>query len=836
MEKCCLKKFAHLNDDFLLSRKPKAIGFAKMNIILSQTLFLLIVLLPVLNIQAATRTSTAAGGNWNATGSWVNGGSLGIPAPGDDIVIAVGATMTVTTNTTCNSITWTGNPTSNGTYTLTVNAGVSLTVTGNMIIGAATNNNRNRQINVLGTLNCDGDFEMGASGGDSRDVYISIGTNGIVNIIGNLIMASSFARHHVDMTGNARINIGGNVASNAAGTGTGGGFTNPPAGSIINLNGTLPQNFWPQNAPTYSGTLKINNQAGVTFRKAMNLNASTLTIGDLVSNSLLKDSGFAITCTGTLNLENGSTYQLGRVGGAGGTSTQFPAFGAINIDLGTTVHYAHANTAQTISTVPSYANLLLSTTTSYNKTIAAGTLTVRGNLTIEANTTFNGANDPDVDIGGDFTNSGTFTSGTGLFTMNGTTNQSITGTALFSGGLTINNTGSGGSNTVTINNNITTAGNLTLTDGELDMGSFTANRTAAGGTLTIANGTRLIIGGTNGLPINYSTHSIGATSTVEYNGTTNTVTAPNSSQAYGNLVIAASGATTTGTFSIARTLTVTGSLIASSGIITMNNVASAISNSGTLTFNDLTISSTPTSQAQYNTSFTVAGTFATSGAITFAPTGGTITMTGATGAINNPSGTLTFQNLVINGTEISATGNFGVVGNMNVSTIFNPSATTIISGGGTLTGSGTVNVSRIASVPSFGAQYTIANKTLGSLTVDYIGAGNQTVDAHDYGNLVISTNGSRTVTFINGGTVGVSGVFTPTTVTTTYVVTGNIFDYNGSGAQTITAFTYNNLIVSNNGIKLIPASVIVNCQTIAIEDDAAIEINADGGGRLNVEN
>lgn len=773
-----------------------------------------------ITIKAATITSNNVTGFWDAGATWIGGVA---PGPGDDVIINASATITVRTNVTCLSLTWTGDPTAS--RTLTINNNFSLTVTEDINLGAPTSGTKNRTINVIGTLNCDGNFIMAASGNNGRDIVLSIQTTGIANIVGNLQMESAFARHHVDMVGNAQINIGGNIGANAAGTTTGGGFTNPPAGSIINLNGTLPQNFFTQNAPTHSGTFKINNAAGVILRRTLALGTSTLTIGDLTANSLLKDSGFSITSTGTLNLENGSTLMLGRYSGTGGTATVLPSFGTMNIDLGTTVDYAHINANQNVSVTPQYANLTFSSSVARTRVILAGTLTVRNNLTIGSNTTFDGnTNDPATNLGGNFINNGTFTSGTGLFTMNGTTNQSITGTALFSGGLTINNAGAGGSNTITINNNITTAGNLTLTDGELDLGSFTANRTAAGGTLTIANGTRLIIGGTNGLPADYSTHSIGATSTVEYNGTTNDVTAPNSSQAYGNLVIAASGATTTGTFPIARILTVTGSLIASSGIITMNNVASAISNSGTLTFNDLTVSSTPTSQAQYNTSFTVAGTFATSGAITFAPTGGTITMTGAAGAINNLSGTLTFQNLVINGTEISAAGNFGVVGNMTVSTIFNPSATTIISGGGTLTGSGTVNVTRIASVPSFGAQYTITNKTLGSLTVDYIGAGNQTVDAHDYGNLVISTNGSRTVTFINGGTIGVSGVFTPTTVTTTYVVTGNIFDYNGSGAQTVTAFSYNDLVISNAGAKTILAGSTVNCSTITMNDDAILTL------------
>ncbi len=1109
-------------------------------------------------IQGATITSVPAGGNWNATTTWVDGI---IPGIADDVIIATNASITVTDNRSCNSITWQAGSLT-ATRTLTINSGVTLTVT-NAITYVNPAANFNRNVSVSGTLNC-GSINMPTTGGNSQDCILTINSTGIVNITGNLIMQTTFARNHVDMpAAGAVLNIGGNVGNAAAPTAAGGGFTTP---RTINLNGTLPQNYWPATAGTAT-LFKVNNTAGVILRLAITV--TTLTIGDVTANSLFKDSGNTVTSTGTLNLQNNSTFRLGRYSGGGGTATVFPAFATRNIDLGTTIEYAHINAAQTVSTTPQYANLTFSSTVAQSRTIAAGTLTVRQNLTIGVNTTFLGStNNPVTDLGGNFVNNGTFTSGTGLFTMNGTTNQSITGTAAFTGGLTINNTGGGGSNTITLNNNITTTGNLTITSGILDLGAFTANRTAAGGTMTISNGTRLIIGGTNSLPTNYTTHVIGATSTVEYDGTTNAVTAPNGGVAYGNLEIDATGATTsasfpvagilsvitsrsliasagtitmndvassitnsgtltfsgltiaatptaqsqyntsynvagvltinggvtfaptggtitmsaagssivnsgtttfnsltiaatptsqaqyntsfsidgaltingsvtfaptggtitmsdvgssiansgtttfqnliiaatptaqsqyntsysvagaltingsvtfaptggtitmsavgssiansgtttfqnliiaatptaqsqyntsfsvaaaltinggvtfaptggtitmsaagssianTGTktfnnltiaatptaqsqyntsFSVAGALTINGSVtfaptggtitmsavgssIANSGTttfqnliiaatptaqsqyntsfsvaaaltinggvtfaptggtITMNNVASSISNAGTLTFNNLTVSATPTSQAQYNTSFTVAGTFATSGAITFAPTGGTITMSGGAGAINNASGTLTFQNLTVSGSSVTSSGNFSVVVTMNVTGEFNPGAASIISGAGTLTGNGRVYVTRTAATPTFGAQYTITNKTLTNLTVDFSGAGAQTVDAQDYGNLVISTNGTRTVTLVNGGTIRVSGVFNSTTVTTTYVVTGNTFEYNGSGAQTIRAFTYNNLIISNAGAKTVLAGTTVNCQTLEINNSAVLTL------------
>ena len=122
------------------------------------------------------------------------------------------------------------------------------------------------------------------------------------------------------------------------------------------------------------------------------------------------------------------------------------------------------------------------------------------------------------------------------------------------------------------------------------------NRTAAGGTLTVSNGSTLKIGGTNPLPTNYSAHSIGATSTIEYSGTNQTVSPLNSSQSYGNLTISGSGTKTLGgAISVATKLLITaGTLDVSAANFALNiagdftnNVAAANFNprAGTVTFN-----------------------------------------------------------------------------------------------------------------------------------------------------------------------------------------------------------------------------------------------------------
>ncbi|MFZ0063444.1 MAG: Calx-beta domain-containing protein, partial [Pyrinomonadaceae bacterium] len=254
------------------------------------------------------------------------------------------------------------------------------------------------------------------------------------------------------------------------------------------------------------------------------------------------------------------------------------------------------------------------------------------------------------------------------------------------------------------------------------------------------------------------------------------------------------------------------------------------------------------------------------------------------------SGTLnpTFFNLTDSNVTnpLTISNSIAVSGTLNVNganAILAPAATSVISGAGTLTGTGTARVTRTLATADFSSQYTITNKTLTNLTVEYIGTAAQVLSPITFGPLKINngngvniTSGTSTVnglltlttgalgvgnqilvinngssvvagsitsnptgtvnynqssngqnvrafnygnlTFSNftkvlepAGTIGISGVFTPGTAIG-HTITGSTINFNGTGAQTVPAFNYNNLTISGargaNNVTLANAGTI----------------------------
>ena len=205
--------------------------------------------------------------------------------------------------------------------------------------------------------------------------------------------------------------------------------------------------------------------------------------------------------------------------------------------------------------------------------------------------------------------------------------------------------------------------------------------------------------------------------------------------------------------------------------------------------------------------------------------GGTSTFnfngTGAQSLSATGTGTpITFFNLTDSNTTqpLAINNSINVNGTLNVNganAILNPAAATIIAGTGTLTGTGTARATRTAATADFLTQYTITNKTLTNLTIDYNGAGSQTVNnAPAYSNLVISNSGTKTLqgntvitgslniaaaTFASGNfNFALGGNWTNSSVFT--AGTGTVTFQGSSGTQTLTGnTTFFNLTLNNSG-------------------------------------
>ena len=195
----------------------------------------------------------------------------------------------------------------------------------------------------------------------------------------------------------------------------------------------------------------------------------------------------------------------------------------------------------------------------------------------------------------------------------------------------------------------------------------------------------------------------------------------------------------------------------------------------------------------------------------------------STNNLTLPSATFTsFNNLTINANKTVFSGvSFSVAGTMTVNGTFTPGATThVISGAGTLTGSGEIDVT-LVSATALTSQFSITNRTLSNMTVEYRGAGNQSMLGTTYGHLTTAGSGTKTLlgtTTVNGNlAIGVSttlngggqslnvggnwsnsGTFTHASGTVTF---------NGNAAQAITGNTnFNNFIVTNSASNISLAS------------------------------
>jgi G8 domain len=486
-----------------------------------QIAFIVAILFITLTASAVTKTSTGTG-NWNTGATWT---PAGVPAAGDDVVIA--ATHVVTIDITTNNI-------------------LSLTISGTVTIG---NDNNNRIVTVTGniTINSGGVFQSAGNGQNS------------LNIGGNLANAGTFNMNDgTAATADADVTFDGTANQTVSGAGATTDFnlvTINNTGATNNVNNiveitstnfTTPIDFLALTDGTFklsiaatldlsAGALNLTapdgfviNNAGAVVNFGGNnftvtngifeLLAGTVNIGN--GNNLFGVSG------GTVTLSGGTVNVLGRFQMSGGTTTINGA--SINIDPQATASVSSGIdifdatgvssvlfTSGTVTIIDPHATngtgnavqivagggtkdftgstirLGDGTSTTAGSAdgfdINAGTTTILGNLVINnpsgtnrfarlvtnnyeasGNITITAgelrSNAFDIALAGNWTNNGIFTQGADLVTFNGTAAQTIGGTASTTfNNITFNNTLAGIA--ITIATGATIAGIATFTDG-----------------------------------------------------------------------------------------------------------------------------------------------------------------------------------------------------------------------------------------------------------------------------------------------------------------------------------------------------------------------------------
>ncbi|HEY0041103.1 MAG TPA: hypothetical protein VGB71_10595, partial [Flavisolibacter sp.] len=307
--------------------------------------------------------------------------------------------------------------------------------------------------------------------------------------------------------------------------------------STVTFNGTTAQTIGGTSATTFTNLTIANTLTAVT------LNVSTTITGNLSVTAKTFDLGVytanRAAAGGTLTLSNNTLLKIG------GTNTFPTNFTTNTLAVASTVEYYGTN--QTVA-AKTYGNLTLSSASgdavktfaatafaivgNLTSTVGAGTsvalsaaaaLTITGNVTIGASTTFNGGGFTHS-LAGNWVNNGTFNGNTGTITFSGP-GKGVSGP----GTQNFNNLSVSASLVTFSNESISLSGNLAT----ISSGSFTQ---AAGGTL-LMTGTGKTISGT-GISID-------------------------------NLTVSGT-VTTAASFDLTGNLSVSGSMTASAGSITMN--------------------------------------------------------------------------------------------------------------------------------------------------------------------------------------------------------------------------------------------------------------------------
>lgn len=244
-------------------------------------------------LSAATITSVAAGGTWNVTGTWVGGV---VPDSTSDVIIANGATVTVTASAKCKSVSF-DNTASSGSGTLSINSGCTLTVTGGIFVpgySTAVKITGTYYLSGSGTIACDS-LDIGNPtnpGGSGSTVVTVISTVSTLNVNYNINLIAKYnsggnkTNNPVFEFQSGSLTVNGSITTsneNAANTCTFTMATGTAGGTLI-LNGATPWSL----AGTGTNTI---NLAGTSTEVRYNRNGDQVVLAGTYTNLTLGGSG-----------------------------------------------------------------------------------------------------------------------------------------------------------------------------------------------------------------------------------------------------------------------------------------------------------------------------------------------------------------------------------------------------------------------------------------------------------------------------------------------------------------------------------------------------------------
>lgn len=615
------------------------------------------------------------------TGNWTNNGTFSANSTAASVVMA-GIAQTV------------GGSATTTFRRLTINAGSTVTLANAMNVTGSSS-----LLTVSGTLNPGTTTPYLVTA-----ISVTVSTNAILKV-----NAATFAGNY---SVTPALNAGSTVEYSAAGNQT---VSNALTYSTLRVSGSGVKTLG-GNLPGLASSLSTSGNIYVV--------AGTLDLSTFTANRGTSVAG------GNITVLNGATL---RIGGTNG----FPQnYATQTLSLSSTVEYA--GNAQTVAAV-TYGNLTLSGTSgSVTKTFpgtaftvagnlsatigtasslsftASAALTVSGNATLGTSTTFNGSSFSHT-IGGNWTNSGTFTGSTSTVTFSGA------GTQL---------SGAGTNNF----NNINIAGsNITA--------ASTTALTIAGNIATVGPGV--------------FTHLSGGTTTLT--GTSKTISGTGLS--FDNLTVSGT-VSSSSSYTVSGNLSVSGTLSHSTGILTMSGASKSISGAGTRAFYGLAVTGSLTTAVNFSVDsvLNVTGSFtATAGTATFR-------------SVSSLSGTANLFNVTLNGTslQLSANSVLGIAGTYSVTAGTLDVASSIpnsvsFNGTGAQTVNGAtyhhLNLSNGNTKTAGGAVTVNGDITIGTGTTFSAGSVTHTI----YGNWINQgtfTAGTSTVSFAGTVPAQLSGVTT----------------------------------------------------------------------------